>query len=103
MRVVVAGALIAISLVFAALGTYISLISGLTPWLACLALAFWVLLGILCLRLTFAENTWKRLLLPAIFMVITYLVYGYGVAELMRQHYQKAGFPRRYYLSSPPN
>jgi hypothetical protein len=100
-RVFIAGVLIACALGIAGLGSYVSLMTGLSPWLAAITLAFWFVASVFCLRITLMRNAWVRLLLPVCFLLLTYLVYGYGLREIMRLHYEKNGFPRRYYQTAP--
>ena len=103
MRNVAAGTLVAVSLMLAGMGTYVSLLSGLNFGLAGIVLMVWMLLGVLCFRATVAKAVWSRLGLPIAFLLLTYLVFGYGLRELVRQHSEKEGFPRRYYLAAPAN
>lgn len=103
MRALIAGMPVACALGIAGLGTYANLLSGLPPWLAAIALAAWLVLSAFCLRATLADNSWLRLLLPVGFLIMSYLVYGYGLREMMRLQYEKNGFPRRYYQTVPRN
>lgn len=101
MRIVLAGLLVILSLMLAGIGTYISLLSGLPLWLAGLAFLTWLLLGAWSLRFVLKDNRWLRVMLPAAFLLVSFFVYSYGLRELLRIHYEKVGFPRRYYQSAP--
>ena len=87
----------ALALAMALLGTHVSLITGMAPVMAFAALALWLVLAIVCLRTSLVGNAMLRMLLPGFFLILTYLVYGYGLQHLIQKRYKKEGFPRRYY------
>ena len=91
------GAAVALALAMALLGTHVSLITGMAPAMAFVALALWLVLAIVCLRASLVGHSRLRVLLPVFFLVLTFLVYGYGLQHLMQKRYEKEGFPRRYY------
>ncbi|MDO7847495.1 hypothetical protein Q5H92_14080 [Hymenobacter sp. M29] len=89
--------MVTLALVLAVLGTYVSLITGLWPAMAFAALAVWLFLAIVCLRSALVGHTWWRVLLPGFFLLLTFLVYGYGLQYLAKKRYKTEGYPRRYY------
>lgn len=97
MRTLLSGVVIALAVAMALLGTHHSLVTGMAPIMTFAALAFWFILAIVCLRASLIGNAVWRMLLPGVFLLLTFLVYGYGLQHLLQKRYEKEGFPRRYY------
>ena len=97
MKLLYAGVVMALALMLALSGTYVSLHTGLWPLLIIAGLILWLGAAVVCLRATLTGEAHWRLLLPVFLLLLTYLAYGYGLQYLMQEHYKRVGFPHRYY------
>ena len=87
------------SWLLALLGVYTSLVSGLAPSLAVAIFALWTVLTLAVYRWTNQHATGKswRLVLPALFLLLSYSCFAYAFRMLREIYFEQHGFPRRYY------
>ena len=84
-----------------AMGTWVSLHTGLYPLLAIGMLLLWTFIVLIGLRAAISgQETWRKLL-PVFLFVGTLLVYQYAFRALEKNYYDTYGPPRRYYSWDP--
>lgn len=87
------------SWLFALLGIYASLITGLKPTLAFGILLFWTALTWAAYRLAFStvKRGYWRQAIPSLFFVLSGACFNYIFAFFQAKYSHEHGFPRRYY------
>ena len=89
------------SWLFALLGTYASLVTGMNLTLALIILFLWTILTGTIYRLTFSGDRqldWRKAL-PFLFFALSATCFNYTFAFFRQQYRNEHGFPRRYYSS----
>ena len=93
--------LIITSWLFALLGMYASLITGLNPTLVIIVLLFWTVLTWRIYRFasfTTRQARWRKVI-PALFFLLSITCFKYTFAFFQQEYSNEHGFPRRYYSS----
>jgi ABC-type glycerol-3-phosphate transport system permease component len=91
--------LLAISWLFALLGAYASLITGMNPNLAFIILFFWTALTWTSYRLAFSKTKrayWRKVV-PSLLFALSVTCFNYTFAFFQQKYRNEHGFPRRYY------
>lgn len=93
--------LLVVSWLFALLGAYASLITGLNPSLTFIILFCWTTLTWLAYRLAFSKtnrDSWRKAI-PSLFFVLSIACFNYTFTFFRQKYSNEHGFPRRYYSS----
>ena len=93
--------LLVVSWLFALLGAYASLITGLNPSLAFIILFLWTALTWTAYRLAFSKTKraqWRKAI-PGLFLVLSIACFNYTFTFFQQKYSNEHGFPRRYYSS----
>lgn len=89
------------SWLFALLGAYASLITGMNSSLAFIILFLWTALTWKAYLLAFSKTKrayWRKAI-PSLFFVLSVTCFNYTVAFFQQKYSSEHGFPRRYYSS----
>ena len=87
------------SWLFALLGAYASLITGMNPSLTFSILFFWTALTWAAFRLAFSKTKrayWRKAI-PSLFFVLSAACFNYAFTFFQQKYSHEHGFPRRYY------
>jgi ABC-type glycerol-3-phosphate transport system permease component len=90
---------------FALLGLYASLLTGLNPILAFIILFFWTALTWTAYRLALAKTKrayWRKAV-PSLFFALSVTCFNYTFAFFQQKYRNEHGFPRRYYSTETEN
>lgn len=87
------------SWLFALLGAYASLITGMNPSLALIILFLWTAFTwtTYCLAFAKTKRAYWRKAIPSLFFVLSAACFSYAFTFFQQKYSREHGFPRRYY------